>query len=355
MSLHRSIPVLCLALVALTASGGCSGDASVEASATPSVSATTPALADVTEADLATIEVPAACELPSQRLVAGATTEGGPGSGELATDGAKPWAAYADFAGLGYRQALVVYQCNAGGIGWPQVLVLAGAGGSLLGSFDLGSLASKDHATVSALAADGSEAKIAWSAYDGAGSAKQDFQGVVTVAGGTLTVTVDKSAQTLSVPDSQIIDVSSGSLVGFASPSGRLLCSIDADLAGCHGSNLDAAKSVDEVAYCQTDAIGIAGVAVDTKAGWYCAGGLAFGGSAGEELWWTGRGWPRTEDPTVGIAPVLPYGWGLRHGDLVCVMQETGVTCQNTATGATFTGNATETTFSGPTHVTARD
>ena len=94
-----------------------------------------PTIQTVSAATLRSAEVPADCHLPAQRLKNNATTLGSPGSGSLVDP-----VGYADFAGLGYKQVLAVYLCNAGGVAWPEVLVLVGSGGKLFASLDLGSL-----------------------------------------------------------------------------------------------------------------------------------------------------------------------------------------------------------------------
>lgn len=118
----------------------------------------------VTRRTLLTAQVPSNCRLPAQRLVNGETTKGSPGSGSIGT---KP--TYIDMAGLGYSQALTTYWCTAGGVSWPETLLLVGAGGDLLGSFDLGDLGHHEHADVDSVSVSGPTAVVKWAAYEGAG------------------------------------------------------------------------------------------------------------------------------------------------------------------------------------------
>jgi len=142
--------------------------------------------ADVTADTLRTAEVPAYCNLPAQRLVNGATTQGSPGEGSILAD--KSPVAFADFAGLGYRQALVEYRCNAGGVGWPEVLVLIGAQGKLLGSLELATLSDAEHSTVTSLSVAGRVAHLTWDSYQGCCFAYVHHAGDVTDTNGRLQV-----------------------------------------------------------------------------------------------------------------------------------------------------------------------
>lgn len=120
---------------------------------------------DVNTYTLKSAQVPADCGLPAQRLQNNQTTKGSPGSGSLVDT-----VAYADFAGLGYEQALTAYVCTAGGVSWPQDLVLIGDRGRLLASVNLGSWVSSEHSALTSIAVSGSTAKITWETYEGAGS-----------------------------------------------------------------------------------------------------------------------------------------------------------------------------------------
>ena len=144
---------------------------------------------DVTAAMLNRAQVPADCDLPAQRLTNGHTTEGSPGAGELVgPEGSAGSLDLADLAHLGYRQALGIYLCNAGGVSWPETLILTGLGGTLLGSFDLGDLGNAEHADVSSVVMDAGSATVQWTSYEGAGFSIVQHQAEVTYSGGSLQV-----------------------------------------------------------------------------------------------------------------------------------------------------------------------
>ncbi|MBB2893728.1 hypothetical protein [Flexivirga oryzae] len=121
-----------------------------------------PQAEQVTASTLRSAEVPADCRLPAQRLKNGKTTEGSPGGGSLVDI-----VAYGDLAGLGYKQALTAYVCTAGGVTWPQDLVLIGAGGKLLASLNLGRFVQGEHSDLTTISFSGNAAHIAWTTYQG--------------------------------------------------------------------------------------------------------------------------------------------------------------------------------------------
>jgi hypothetical protein len=148
----------------------------------------------VTETDLLTAEVPAYCNMPRQRLVDGKTTKGSPGIGgiQVAAFNGTPTITYGDFAKLGYRQALTVYGCTAGGVGWPDVLILVGAKGKLLASFPLDRINNhREHAAVSSVSATRAQTTVGWTEYDGAGSEVADHLSRVSYRKGRLVVATD--------------------------------------------------------------------------------------------------------------------------------------------------------------------
>jgi pimeloyl-ACP methyl ester carboxylesterase len=145
---------------------------------------------NVTTATLKTAEVPAYCDMPQQRLVGGKTTKRNPDTspyaqGSLLTDKA----AYTDLANLGYKQALVPYLCGAGGVSWPQVLLLIGEGGTMLAAYELGDIGQAEHADVSKLGIDGDHATAVWTSYEGAGFDIVDHTSTVVFRDGKLEFT----------------------------------------------------------------------------------------------------------------------------------------------------------------------
>lgn len=141
---------------------------------------------DVTLTTLLSAEVPAYCNLPRQRLRDGKATEGSPGGGGLVTDTGTY--AFGDLAKLGYQQGLAAYVCSAGGVGWPEVLILTGRGGKLLASFELADLGKKEHADVRSMTINGPIATIDWVAYEGAGFFITKHQAQVSYRDGRLDV-----------------------------------------------------------------------------------------------------------------------------------------------------------------------
>lgn len=137
----------------------------------------------VTRRALLTAQVPENCGLPAQRLANGETTQGSPGSGSI-----DPKATYLDMAGLGYRQALTTYGCNAGGVSWPETLLLVGEGGELLASFDLNDIGHHEHADVDTITVSRSAADIRWQVYEGANGYISYHASHVTYADGELHV-----------------------------------------------------------------------------------------------------------------------------------------------------------------------
>ncbi|WP_052590427.1 serine/threonine-protein kinase [Luteipulveratus mongoliensis] len=152
--------------------------------------------ADVTPATLQTAQVPAACQATAQRLVGGkAPKPFGGGLGQVSDK-----VVFTDLAGLGYKQGLFAYDCSAGGVGWPQVLVLTGDGGKLLGSVDLKTVNhQKEHANVDTLTVSGGKVLMTWKEYDGASFEMVSHNSEVRWAAGKLTV-VDTSAPPASSP-----------------------------------------------------------------------------------------------------------------------------------------------------------
>lgn len=148
----------------------------------------------VSETDLLTAEVPSYCEMPRQRLVAGKTTKGSSGIGgiQVAAFDGTPTIAYADFAKLGFRQALTVYGCTAGGVAWPDVLILVGAKGKLLASFPLDRINNnREHAAISSITVTGTQATVRWTEYEGAGFDVADHVSRVSYRKGRLVVATD--------------------------------------------------------------------------------------------------------------------------------------------------------------------
>lgn len=93
---------------------------------------------------------------------------------------------FVDLAGLGYEQGLVSYLCTAGGVSWPEHLLLVGCGGTLLDPYDLGDIGQKEHANIDAMTIGDRKAVSDWSAYEGAGFFTITYRRVVTFEDGKL-------------------------------------------------------------------------------------------------------------------------------------------------------------------------
>lgn len=125
---------------------------------------------DVTLETLKTAEVPAACEMPRQRL-RGNKTAPIPNSGAngyISLDQPKP--EFADVARLGYRQAVSDYVCSLGGVGWPPIVILTGKNGQLLGHVDLTELTSRadgDRGLVESFQISGDTVDVRWTSTSG--------------------------------------------------------------------------------------------------------------------------------------------------------------------------------------------
>lgn len=164
------------------------------AGATRSVSAEKSATAhrDVTLETLTTAEVPENCAMPRQRLVGGVAkdpTGANPyAEGRFAGENGRLIHGFGDLAGLGYTQALVSYGCSAGGVAWPETLVLVGEGGAMLASFDLGAVRETNRASVATITVEGGAATVTWSSYNGASFDMVRHTSTVTYSSGRLTL-----------------------------------------------------------------------------------------------------------------------------------------------------------------------
>lgn len=151
---------------------------------------------NVTPKTLRSAEVPKACTMPQQRLRDNSTTRTGdsPGAtGSLSLSDPAP--VFADVARRGYEQAVSSYICNAGGVGWPPVVVLTGQSGKLLGSVDLGDLTNRsygDRGFIHDLKVDGRRVIVTWSSTAGCCIAFNDHSTVLAWKGSGLDVESEK-------------------------------------------------------------------------------------------------------------------------------------------------------------------
>ena len=132
----------------------------------------------------------------------------------------------------------------------------------------------------------------------------------------------------------------------FASPSGRLICYIDHNVAACGVSSGDINNAPDKP---ECSPYAVAGVQVRESSGWLCSGGVVAMPQIGTEYtrWFDGSGF--TPGPTLPGYPTafasLPYGRSLSSGDIRCDSSTNGIYCMNTKTKASFAFNASGEAF----------
>jgi hypothetical protein len=131
---------------------------------------------DLTATDLLNAPVPGMCRHSAGRLSNGSlpglgATEGFEyiSAGQPAPFSSEPTLKplLADLTADGRTDALTSANCSAGGVSWPNVLLLYSAGPTLLGSLDLSTVYSAEHAEVSSISAQGGDALVSWKTYDG--------------------------------------------------------------------------------------------------------------------------------------------------------------------------------------------
>lgn len=134
------------------------------------------------------------------------------------------------------------------------------------------------------------------------------------------------------------IDVSALDWASFASPSGRIRCSISSSEAGCDfPEGMDPAGIPDQDTFCDPDAT-LSSVVVTDVASFACMMDPYSWPETDSESasWWKKTGFAAVEVGESALA-VLPYGKKLRAGRMVCSSERTGVVCGNTTTGSGFT------------------
>ena len=131
-----------------------------------------PELVDDGMDDLLTAPVPALCRHAAGRLHDGALPIADPGAGygRLAFGEPGLGPVLTDLTGDGDRDAAVVFRCSAGGVAWPDTVLFYGPGATLLGAADLSTVTNDvdvEHATVSSIAADGTDVAVRWTTTRG--------------------------------------------------------------------------------------------------------------------------------------------------------------------------------------------
>lgn len=124
--------------------------------------------------DLLTAPVPAACQHPAGRLSGGELKGLGPTEGYEFISGVSSMSGMhtvppvlADFSGDGADDAAAVLNCSAGGVSWPDTVLLYGPGPVLLGSADLDTVHAAEHADVTTMTAENGDIRVRWSTYEG--------------------------------------------------------------------------------------------------------------------------------------------------------------------------------------------
>jgi hypothetical protein len=136
--------------------------------------------------DLLNAPIPASCRHPAT-LLQGYKREWGNPAGTYAggADLDTKHVLFGDITGDGRSDAVAILNCSAGGVGWPQLLLVYGPGTHLLGSYDLANAAPGfEHVVVDRLASADSGIDARFSSYQGAGFNVATYQGRLTAAGG---------------------------------------------------------------------------------------------------------------------------------------------------------------------------
>lgn len=186
---------------ASTPTGAPSNAATGSPGATPSEQSTAGA---PTLADLLSAPVPALCAHPAGRLVDGSLPGIPPHGGHVtiatkASDYTEPPVS-ADFDGDGVDEIAAVIDCDAGGVAWPQALVVYRTGPELLGYVDLKNVTHAEHSTINRLVADGNGVTIDWVSTDGCCGNLRHSTGRAVWDGSRVVL---RDTATLQVPDNQ--------------------------------------------------------------------------------------------------------------------------------------------------------
>ena len=128
------------------------------------------------------VEVPASCQHEATTISNGQADFGRDGYVQLGLDRTedRPGPVFADFDGDGLKEAAVVMDCSAGGVNWPNWLLVYGNGPELVGAVYLGDDPSaQEHAEIQDVAWSGSGLDLSWISYEGAFSNPRYRQGTI--------------------------------------------------------------------------------------------------------------------------------------------------------------------------------
>ena len=204
--LRRGAPLVAMVGCALALAGCAGGDAASSATSStvtvtvapsapltyhPSSAASQPKSTSgaVTVADVrGSAQVPAYCRMPAQTLTNGVTSDKyKPREGWLKVDDPAP--VLADLDSDGSQELVARYLCTAGGVAWPEVLVIYGPGGTLKGSLELGEYGQQEHAEVLSWQPSGQAVELRWRSYEGAASDFHYYRSRLTMSGGKARLT----------------------------------------------------------------------------------------------------------------------------------------------------------------------
>lgn len=144
--------------------------------------------------DLLAVRVPADCEHPAGRLSNGRLPLSGDNSGFAMTWDAttKKFVAtplLTDLTGDGARELVGVMLCSAGGVTWPETVLVytpSADGPQLLGSVNLGELTPHEHADVDSLKTVPGGVLVTWHSYEGCCFMRQDWTATLRTRDGTV-------------------------------------------------------------------------------------------------------------------------------------------------------------------------
>jgi hypothetical protein len=138
--------------------------------------------------DLLNAPIPASCQHPAGRLVNGdlplAPNPNGPDPGfatvyfpETHRFIVQP--VLSDVTGDGVADLTGVLMCSAGGVSWPELVLVYTTGIHLLGYVDLGTVTPHEHDDVTAMSAAGHDIRLTWTSYEGCCMDKQIHTGLL--------------------------------------------------------------------------------------------------------------------------------------------------------------------------------
>lgn len=192
-----------------------------------------------------------------------------------------------------------------------------------------------------AIQADQCPATVSW---DGADTVTVDMQPCEHWGPEPQTRQWERTADTFAAPQMPVaapLDVSGFDIVDFASPSGRIICTMNSQpspWAACHFPEEMDRTGVPGRDFCG-EHIGLHGVGVSQSNGWVCTGGTLAVTTTNSHTtsWFQNTGWEPVPDPYGNPEnATVPYGAALSMGPITCSSARDGIRCENESTGAGF-------------------